>query len=637
MTPNSARPALHPARRLAAAAFGLAVMAILGACGEGTGSTCATCDTGRPVVSLAETGSSDTSISFTTHATDNLGLLTVHARVTATGISGGFDTTFNSAVTAVDIPYTIDIPSSIPTGTAITVVATAMDGAHNTAHPDTLMLHTGANGAAAVIITNPHSHRYRRRRLLARRRHQRQDGVQGEGARLHRVRRVRHADPRLGPVSRARSRIRSRSTRRSASSARARARCTITPFMIRFARSPVTLAAPVTLFVATSSNEYGAGGRLLDERAALRSLTRSTSRRAILGRHAGSATRYRHAGGEPLFFAAESVAVAGAVHQLGDAPRSTSSSRSPSSRRSAGAGVRHEREHPRLARTPVGTTGFDSHRHGDRRRRAHQAAAQWRLVADALYHPNTNSIYLSATSSGTRSMSSTSATPRSTRRSRSGSRPWGIAAWPLDRDGAMGGHAPRGELGRYAHQQGCVDGCELPAAPTKCCRAIRCPICWRSRSRPSRLQRCAHGDHHGLRLLAIGRSTSRRPARARVPGSPCGNVVAGLHHHADRRPDGAVHQPRHGAVGESADGRVALLLRAGHGAVRGHQGHAPDRSASPRRASVRRGAIVPFRQGPFITGTDTSFYSIVIKVPALGFRDTTFARNSGQLPARRAR
>ena len=29
------------------------------------------------------------------------------------------------------------------------------------------------------------------------------------------------------------------------------------------------------------------------------------------------------------------------------------------------------------------------------------------------------------------------------------------------------------------------------------------------------------------------------------------------------------------------------------------------------------GAIVPFRQGPFITGTDTSFYSVVVKVPLL--------------------
>ena len=157
MTPNSARLALSPARRFAAAAFGLAVVALLGACGEGSGSTCATCDTGRPVVSLAETSTTDSSITFTTHASDNLGLLTVHTRVSAAGIAGGFETTFTSAVTSVDIPSTIQIPSTVPTGTQITVVATAMDGAHNAAHPDTLLLHTGAGGAAAVLVTNPHA------------------------------------------------------------------------------------------------------------------------------------------------------------------------------------------------------------------------------------------------------------------------------------------------------------------------------------------------------------------------------------------------------------------------------------------------------------------------------------------------
>jgi hypothetical protein len=157
MNPISARLAHSPARRLAAAAFSLAVVAILGACGEGSGSTCATCDTGRPVVKLTETSSTDSSILLSTHASDNLGLLTVHTRVSAAGISGGFDTTFTSAVTSVDIPSTIHIPPSIPTGTPITIVATAMDGAHNAAHPDTLVLHTGAGGAAAVILTNPHS------------------------------------------------------------------------------------------------------------------------------------------------------------------------------------------------------------------------------------------------------------------------------------------------------------------------------------------------------------------------------------------------------------------------------------------------------------------------------------------------
>src|SRR4051794_759040 len=86
MNPISARSALSPARRLAAAAFGLVVVAVVGACGEGSGSTCATCDTGRPVVTVSETSTTDSSILLSTHASDNLGLLTVHTRVSAAGV-----------------------------------------------------------------------------------------------------------------------------------------------------------------------------------------------------------------------------------------------------------------------------------------------------------------------------------------------------------------------------------------------------------------------------------------------------------------------------------------------------------------------------------------------------------------------
>jgi len=49
------------------------------------------------------------------------------------------------------------------------------------------------------------------------------------------------------------------------------------------------------------------------------------------------------------------------------------------------------------------------------------------------------------------------------------------------------------------------------------------------------------------------------------------------------------------------------------------------------------GAIVPFRQQFIDSPTDTAFYSIVVKVPALGFRDTTYTLQLRQLPARGAR
>ena len=39
--------------------------------------------------------------------------------------------------------------------------------------------------------------------------------------------------------------------------------------------------------------------------------------------------------------------------------------------------------------------------------------------------------------------------------------------------------------------------------------------------------------------------------------------------------------------------------------------------------------LVPFVQGPFITGVDTSFFAVTTNTPLIGFRDTTFTRNSG--------
>ena len=59
------------------------------------------------------------------------------------------------------------------------------------------------------------------------------------------------------------------------------------------------------------------------------------------------------------------------------------------------------------------------------------------LVADAIYHPPTNSIYLSNIERNELDVfnlgDSTFHTPIQV-----GSRPWGLAAWPRDRDGTMG-------------------------------------------------------------------------------------------------------------------------------------------------------------------------------------------------------
>src|SRR5688500_12942702 len=148
-------------RRLRALAL-TSVIAGAAACGdsltEGT-----TGDANAPVLDLAgETSANDTILAFSADARDNLGIKTVTVIVSG-GVSFTFDTTFTSAVTSTNIPFSISVPRSVPAGTAVTVVGFATDGSGNRSTNDTLRLTVGnlippdariispANGSIAVV------------------------------------------------------------------------------------------------------------------------------------------------------------------------------------------------------------------------------------------------------------------------------------------------------------------------------------------------------------------------------------------------------------------------------------------------------------------------------------------------------
>jgi len=102
------------------------------------------------------TGRADTVIAFTTHAEDNLGLKTIH--VQAIGAVGFvYDTVFTSAVTDIQLPFTLFSSRSVPPGTPVIVTATAVDGAGNTSGVDTLRLATGNVPPPEVKIISPFS------------------------------------------------------------------------------------------------------------------------------------------------------------------------------------------------------------------------------------------------------------------------------------------------------------------------------------------------------------------------------------------------------------------------------------------------------------------------------------------------
>lgn len=98
----------------------------------------------------------DTVIAFSTEAKDNLGLKTVHIQaIGAVGLV--YDTVFTSAVTDFQIPFTLFASRSVPPGTPVTITATATDGAGNTSGVDTLILATGNVPPPIVKVLSPFS------------------------------------------------------------------------------------------------------------------------------------------------------------------------------------------------------------------------------------------------------------------------------------------------------------------------------------------------------------------------------------------------------------------------------------------------------------------------------------------------
>jgi hypothetical protein len=617
MIPNSARLALPSVRRYAAAGFGMALAAIAGACGEGSGSTCATCDTGRPTVTLSQTASAtDSSVDFTTHASDNLGLRAVHVRISAPGITGGFDTTFTSAVTSVDIPYSLAVSSSVPTGTPITIVATAMDGAHNAAHPDTLVLHTGGGGAAAVLVTNPHST---------------DTAVVGfslavavSGKTASKVKSLGFiasgvfATPFRDSVIFASPLLDSMAIDTSLSLVGASTgTLTITPFMIDSAGRQ-TLGVPVALFVTNvvPTNTIPVVDFEIGKRIEVRDTIHVEARDRSGITWVGYEVRNLPSG--PTFLSADSVAVPASTSSVTHTfqlhlPVTTFPATLLVQAFARNANTRD------YARTPVGNGGVIRTDTVVVVAGLTTPLAAGGRVADALYHPATRSIYLSNIERNELDVfnldDSTFHAPINV-----GSRPWGIAAWPRDRDGTMG------DTLLVANSGGTLISYVDVGAQRE---VYRYPL-------PVLLAQTVTsttGSNGVLVETITDYVFSDRPqylaatCRGASTG-PCGDVVlvysttptAGqsvpfTNHGTVRWENLNTHQSHfffEQAMGQSADTKDTLQVYRGAAQGIGSTGY-----------------IVPFRQ-PFTNAVgDTEYYSTVVKVPLLGFRDTTFARNSG--------
>ncbi|MBA3657322.1 MAG: hypothetical protein H0W69_08215, partial [Gemmatimonadaceae bacterium] len=129
------------------------------ACGESTAND-ALADRAAPSVDLvgpttaAAASLPDTTLSFSVHVKDNLGIKSIHVDLTG-GHVAKFDTTFTSAITDITLPLTFTTLRSVPPGTPVTVIASATDGAGNKSKTDTLRLTIGNVPPAEVKITSP--------------------------------------------------------------------------------------------------------------------------------------------------------------------------------------------------------------------------------------------------------------------------------------------------------------------------------------------------------------------------------------------------------------------------------------------------------------------------------------------------
>ncbi|MEP6691207.1 MAG: hypothetical protein ABJD07_08615 [Gemmatimonadaceae bacterium] len=142
-------------RVLLAGTSALVVAAIVAACGEGSGPTNTQADRSPPTVTLTkEVTVVDSVLSFDVDVTDNLGIKSIHVALTG-GVTATFDTTFTSAQTHVVLPFHIAVPSSVPFGTRVTVTASAFDGAGNASVTQTLPLTVGRLPDSKVFITSP--------------------------------------------------------------------------------------------------------------------------------------------------------------------------------------------------------------------------------------------------------------------------------------------------------------------------------------------------------------------------------------------------------------------------------------------------------------------------------------------------
>lgn len=149
------RASARPAPRLRQALLLASMAAALGACSGDEVIDPPFRDEIKPRVQVTKGNTvADTLLSVTLNASDNIGLKRVRLLL-AGGVTGQYDTVMTSAVTSLTLNVNVLVPSNAPIGATVTARAIAIDGAGNLSDTARVALTVGNLEPPRAVITSP--------------------------------------------------------------------------------------------------------------------------------------------------------------------------------------------------------------------------------------------------------------------------------------------------------------------------------------------------------------------------------------------------------------------------------------------------------------------------------------------------
>jgi hypothetical protein len=571
----------------------------------------------RPRVAVAKGGEApDSLLAVAVTATDNIGLKRVRLLLDG-GLTATFDTTFTSAVTTLTVQVRIPVPRSAPVGATVIVRGIATDGAGNFSDTSRVALAIGNLEPPLAAITSPTAG---------------SPVVSGKSLVLSLTGRARYKVRTLGyditGAYRHRDSVTFNAPLRDSV---ALLDTLVIPDSVRGA------TIQVTPFITDSLNQRVAGAPVS---YAVQSPSNANTIPVV---RAGVATRIEVA--DTVFVeATDPVGITTLGYEIRTLAGQLLVVDSVGSSGAFSTLVRtfQVRIPVTAFPTPVTVTGFARNANG-RRDVARLGSGSVRLdtaqgvagysvplpaggtVADAIYVPRTDRLYLSNIERNWLEVynlaDSTFRTPISV-----GSRPWGLAPWPRNRDGVMGDTLLVANSGgtnlSYVDLRQGATGREVYRYPLPNIIVYSVTTVRSSTSDQLITQRTVYDFSDRPQYLAT------TCTGAITPGAPCEEVVAV--YSTAPTPGQSVPFPNQGTIRWEN-----LSRRASHFFFEHAMGQSSGRSDTleiVRFAANGVGAdstLLPYRQRVFRPDGTFYDYSIVARIDALAFRDTTFVRSSG--------